>query len=126
MVVVDELFRDDLGVAEIGGSFEMYGERVTVGGISRGLRTFTASPHVFTSIEQAIRYDKRYRDDEVTYVLGRCGPGADMAAVQAEMRRNIPHVEVLTTWKFALRTAKYWMLGTGIGITAVLGWRWAR
>ena len=78
-----------------------------MGGISRGVRTFTASPHVFTSIEQAIRYDNRYRDDEVTHVLVRCVPGADVAAVQMEMRRNIPHVEVLTTWKFALRTAKY-------------------
>ncbi len=119
-VIVDELFQDDLGVAEMGGSFEMYGERVTVGGISRGVRTFTASPHIFTSIEQAIRYDKRYRDDEITYVLVRCVAGADVAAVQAEMRRRIPQVEVLTTREFAVRTAKYWMLGTGIGITVVI------
>ena len=84
------------------------------------MRTFTASPHVFTSIEQAIRYDKRYRDDEITYVLVRCVPGADVAAVQAEMRQRIPHVEVLTTWQFSVRTVSYWMLGTGAGITVVV------
>jgi putative ABC transport system permease protein len=119
-VVLDELYQDALGVPGLGGSYEMYGERVTVGGISRGVRTFTASPHVFTSIEQAIRYDKRYRDDEITYVLVRCAHGADIPAVQAEMRRRIPQVEVLTSREFAVRTVKYWMLGTGIGITVVV------
>jgi len=58
-------------------------------------------------------------------VLIRCRQGADVKAVQANMRQLIKHVDVLTTDEFAGRTARYWMLGTGAGIgvilTAVLG-----
>lgn len=119
-VLVDELYRGVLGVHRIGENFEMIGERAIIGGITRGIRTFTASPFIFTSIKQAIRYDKRYRDDEITYVLARCAPGANVRAVQAEVRRRIPQVEVLTTHEFCVRSVKYWMLQTGIGITVVI------
>ncbi len=120
VVIVDELFTAALGVRGIGDTVELIGQRAEIGGISRGVRTFTASPFVFTSIEQAIRYDRRYRDNEVTYVLAQCAPGADLPTVQAEMRRRLPHTEVLTTREFAVRSARYWMLETGVGITVVL------
>lgn len=120
VVIVDELFLAALGVRGLGDAVEMFGQRAEVGGVSRGVRTFTASPFVFTSLEQAIRYDRRYRDDEITYVLARCAPGADVRAVQREMRRQLPHVEVLTAREFAVRSSRYWMLETGIGITVVL------
>jgi putative ABC transport system permease protein len=84
------------------------------------VRTFTASPFVFTTIEEAIRYDHRYRNDEVTFVMAKCARGADVRAVQADMRRRLPHVEVLTTREFAVRSARYWMLETGLGITVVI------
>lgn len=119
-VIVDELFLRALGVRGPGDSVELIGQRAEVGGVSRGVRTFTASPFVFTSLEQAIRYDRRYRDDEVTYVMVRCAPGADVRAVQAEMRQRLPAVEVLTAAEFSVRSVRYWMLETGIGITVVL------
>lgn len=120
IVIVDELFADLLGVDGLGSTAEMIGQRAEVGGLSRGVRTFTASPFVFASLEQAIRYDRRYRDDEITYVLVRCHKDADPEAVRTELRARLPHVEVLTTREFARRSAAYWMLGTGAGITVVL------
>ena len=119
-VVIDELYLKDLGVHYVGEAFEMIGERAIVGGICSGVRTFTASPFVFTSVEQAIRYDKRYRDDEITYVLAGCRAGASIMAVQSEMLRQMANVEVLTTHEFCVRSAKYWMLETGVGITVVI------
>ena len=32
----------------------------------------------------------------------------------------MPHVEALTSGEFAVRTMKYWMLTTGLGITVVV------
>ncbi len=119
-VVVDELYLQQLGVERPGDTVELLGRRARVGAISAQVRTFTASPFVFTSLEEAIRYDRRYRDDEITYVLAKCAPGADVRAVQAELRRRLPHVEVLTTAEFARRSARYWMLETGVGITVVI------
>lgn len=119
-VIVDRLYLQALGVERVGQEFEMVGQRAVVGGISEGVRTFTASPFVFTSIESAIRYDKRYRDDEVTYVLARCAEGYTPEQVRDAISRDVPDVEVLTGGEFALRTMRYWMLETGIGITVVV------
>lgn len=119
-VIVDKLYQSALGFQTIGEEFEMLGKRARIGAVSFGVRTLSACPFVFTSLKQAIDYDGRYRSDEITYVLVRCTPGVDVAAVQQEMRRRISHVEVLTTWEFALRTALYWMLETGVGITVLV------
>ncbi len=119
-VIVDELFLDLLGVEAVGDEMEILGERVRVGGISRKVRTFTASPFIFASIDDAIRYDKRYRGDEITYVLVRCKAGADIGKIQNLIRENVPDVDVMTTHDFALLTVVYWMLGTGAGITVVI------
>ncbi len=119
-VIVDHLYRKALGVVGIGEDFELVGQRARVGGLSRGVRTLSACPFVFTSLAQAIRYDRRYRDDQITYVIVRCKPGADVGAVQREMSGRIPGAEVLTTAEFVGRSARYWMLETGIGITVIV------
>ena len=119
-VVVDAMYLDLLGVKKVGERFEILDRRADVVGISDGVRTFTASPFVFTSIENAILYDKRYRTDEITYVLVRCEEGADVEAVAERLRAALPAVEVLTSDAFKWRSAEYWMIGTGIGFTVVL------
>jgi putative ABC transport system permease protein len=119
-VVVDELYLKALGVTRIGDSVEIIGQRAVVGGISRGVRTFTASPHVFTSIRQAIAYDRRYRDDEITYVLGKCAAGISPEEAASRVRQAVPDVEVLTMREFAARSARYWMLETGVGLTVII------
>jgi putative ABC transport system permease protein len=118
-VIVDELYLDALGVAP-GDEVEMLGRRAVVGGVSRRVRTLTASPFVFTSIRSAVRYDRRYRPDEITYVLVRCAPGHSPERVRAAVAAAVPHVEVLTSRAFAVRTMRYWMLETGLGFTVVV------
>lgn len=119
-VIVDELFLQQLGVERVGDEAEMLGHRAVVRGISREMRTFTTSPIIFTSIEAARKYDKRYASDEITYVLVRCAPGESVEVVRDRLRSQLPHVEVLTSREFALRTMGHWMLETGAGVTVVL------
>lgn len=119
-VVVDELSKDALGTQFIGDEAEMEGKRVVVGGFSRGVRTFTAAPFVFTSIENALDYVPYYQDDEISYVLARIEPHADLTAVRERIAREVSNVEVLTTDQFAERSVKYWMLETGVGITVIV------
>ncbi|QTN31208.1 ABC transporter permease [Akkermansiaceae bacterium] len=124
-VVVDAMYLDLLGVEKVGDRHEIQGRRADVVGISEGVRTFTASPFVFTSIEDAIRYDQRYRHDEITYVMVKCEPGVAVDVVAERLRRMLPSGEVLTAEAFRLRSARYWMVETGIGfsvvVTALLG-----
>lgn len=119
-VVVDARYLDLLGVTEMGERHEILGRRAEVVGISAGVRTFTASPFVFTSIEDAIRYDQRYRADEITYVMVNCEPGVAVATVAERLRKAIPSGEVLTSREFRARSARYWMVETGIGFTVIV------
>lgn len=119
-IIVDSLFVKLLGIERLGDEGELYGKRAIVRGLSHGVRTFTASPFVFTSLKNARRFDQRYRRDDITYVLVRCTPGADLQATKVAIAQAIPNIEVLTTSEFAARTVAYWMLETGVGITVVL------
>ena len=75
--------------ARLGQEFEMIGRRAVVGGvIRRGPHLHRTRRFVFTSIESAIRYDKRYRDDEVTYVLARCARGTPRASPGRDRARR--------------------------------------
>jgi putative ABC transport system permease protein len=119
-VIVDELFLAVLGVGGVGDEVELLGQRAVVGGVSQEVRTFTAAPFVFASLKSARKYDRRYDDDEVTYILARCSPGQSPAQVRDAILENVPYVDCLTSKEFAIRTMKYWMLETGAGITVVV------
>lgn len=119
-VIVDDLFRSRLRVAHVGEEIELQSRRAVVRGFSSGVRSFTASPYVFTSLKSAIRYDRRYRDDQVTYVLVKCVEHCDPAVVKEQLAAELDDVDVLTTDEFARRTTIYWMLETGAGITVAI------
>jgi putative ABC transport system permease protein len=119
-VVVDELSKQALGIQNIGDEAEMEGRRVIIGGYSQGVRTFTAAPFVFTSIDNALDYVPYYQDDEISYVLVRIEPNTELTEVRDRIAREVSHVEVLTTDEFAERSVKYWMLETGVGITVII------
>jgi putative ABC transport system permease protein len=124
-VIVDELYLKKLGVKQIGDEIEMYGHKATVCGFSRGVRTMTASPFVFTSMTTVRKYDLALKPDETTYVLVRCVPGTDPPEVAHRIATEVPGVEALTTEQMMARSEKYWVVGTGIGLillsTAALG-----
>ncbi len=119
-VIVDDLFLEQLGVNGVGDEAEMLGRRAVVRGISSEVRTFTATPFVFTSIDAARKYDKRSGPDEITYVLVRCSEDQSPEDVRDRLRGELPHVEVLTSNEFSARTMRYWMLETGAGMTVIL------
>ncbi|HET6880276.1 MAG TPA: ABC transporter permease [Pirellulales bacterium] len=119
-VIVDEVFAPALGVSRVGDEVELLGGRATVRGLSRGVRTFTAAPFVFTSVRSALHYDKRYHDDEITYVIARCRPGVRPEDLAEAIRREVPNIEALTSDEFAWRSVTYWLLETGMGITVIL------
>ncbi len=123
-VIVDELYRDKLGVRKIGEQVEINSHRARVVGFTRGIRSFTTSPYVFTSYRNAQRY-VRIRPDQTTYVLVRTSPGADVQDVRRRLKALVQDTEILTQGEFSRRTQYYWMISTGAGmallISALLG-----
>jgi putative ABC transport system permease protein len=119
-VIVDELFMDTLGVRRVGDQVDLADERATVRGICRGVRTFTASPFVFTAMKTAPRYDQTYKPEDTTFVLVRCRPGADPKQVARRIEAEVPSVEALTTEELMARSVGYWMGETGVGLIVLL------
>ena len=119
-VIIDELSYDVLGLRAQGDQAEIESHKVILGGISSGVRTFTAAPFVFTSIGNALKYSPFYKDDEISYVIARIDPTSDPITVRDNIAREVSNVEVLTTAEFAERSVKYWMLETGVGITVII------
>lgn len=119
-VFVDELYKDKLGVTHIGESFELNGRRARVAGFTRGIRSFTTSPYVFTSLANAWKYS-RVGPREATFLLVRARRGADVAALQERLRRAVPGVDVWTNAEMLAKTRYYWIIRTGAGITTLIG-----
>jgi putative ABC transport system permease protein len=110
--------------------FDRVGQRTEIGGVrgqivalTTGIRSFTASPFVFTSLSAARAY-VGVAPDQFTYVLVKVAPGVDRADVAARLAR-IPHVDVFAREAFSHRVRSYWSQRTGVGAgfftTAALG-----
>jgi putative ABC transport system permease protein len=118
-VMVDELYREKLGIERMGQIVEISGKRAQIVGFTHGIRSFTQSPYIFASLETAHGYS-RLRSDQTKYVLCRIAPGADPAEVRAALAARLPDLEVLTSAEFSRRTQGYWMFTTGAGLALLV------
>jgi putative ABC transport system permease protein len=118
-VIVDELYRDKLGVTAIGDTAEVRGRRVRVVGFTRGIRTFTTAPPVFASYRNALAY-LNLDADRTLYVLVRGSDGTDASALSTAINTRLPDVDAQPTAVWRSQQESYWMFGTGAGITVLI------
>ncbi len=118
-VIVDELYLSKLGIRGIGDTAEIGGHRARVVGLTRGIRTFTTSPPVFTSFKHAQDYGP-VATDQTMYLLARVTPGMNPSAVAARVREAVTSVDVVLADDWRSAQERYWMFGTGAGITVLI------
>lgn len=119
-VIIDRLYAKKLGVDALGQVFEINDHRVRVTGFTQGIRTFTQSPYVFTSLRTARRLGNRADDDKgLTYVLIRLAPGFAPETVAASLAARMPDVDVLLPGAFSRKSRNYWLFTTGAGTTMI-------
>lgn len=131
-VIIDEGEREKLGYPELGSYVEIIQRRAKIVGFTRGMRSFTTTPYVFTSLRRAERYGwmtaadmpARMGGDSI-YFLVRVQAGCDVEAVRRAIEASVPDVEAHTRDSFSWRTRRYWLIETGVGLgflaAAVLG-----
>lgn len=117
-VMIDELYRDTLGITELGQTVEIGGRRARVVGFTRGIRTFTQSPYVFTSFKNAQSFSG-LSERQTSYVLVRLAPAADEGNVARELRAKLSDADVMTASAFSSRTRNFWLLTTGAGVAVL-------
>ncbi len=120
-VIIDELYMAKLGVTQLGQSVEINGRRARIVGFTRGIRSFTTSPYVFTSFKNAQNYIN-LRENETVYLLVRARPGVAPEALKPRLQAALgPSVEVHTNEEMRRKTMFYWVFSTGAGVTTLLG-----
>jgi len=123
-VLIDQLYKEKLGVGALGDQAEINGVRARVIGFTKRIRSFTTSPYVFTSFANARRY-ARIAPDQTTYILVKAAPGTDVNSLKAAIAQRLRGVDVYTRDEFSRRIQAYWMFTTGAGfailIAAALG-----
>jgi putative ABC transport system permease protein len=121
---VDDLRRGDymmldasaerrFGAFHAGEYREVAGRRIKVIGRTREAKSFTTTPIAFMDLGR-VQEVARMRAS-ATYVLVKLSPGADAAAVKAEIQKRLPHNDVFTRDEWAARSRGYWITSTGIG-----------
>jgi putative ABC transport system permease protein len=122
-IVVDQSEFPKLGASGLGDHNEIFGVRSEIVGVTKGIRSFTTSPFVFTNLETAHAY-VNFAPDRISYVLVDAAPGANQGELLGRLER-LPNLMAFTTPAFSARTRGYWSSRTGVGAgfftTAVMG-----
>jgi putative ABC transport system permease protein len=108
----------------VGEVFEIGGHRARIVGFTRGIRSFTTSPYVFTTFKNAQNFTGM-REDQTMFILVKVAHGANLEQVRSNILDHVKDVDVVTNSQFSHMTTFYWMFTTGAGvavlIAAVLG-----
>jgi len=119
-VALDQTYLNRLGINGLGATAEIQERKVEVRALTKGIRSFTTTPYVFTPLERARVYTG-ISPNKATYFLVRLAGGADAANVQRDLQTNISDVEVLTPDQFRERSRRFWLFDTGAGAALFAG-----
>jgi putative ABC transport system permease protein len=118
-VIIDRLYAEKLGVLRQYQVNEINDIRVRVVGFTERIRTFTQSPFVFTSLENARRIMGR-GDKHISYVLVRTAAGHDLEDVRRRLQERLPDTQAVAAADFARNSSHYWLFTTGAGISLIM------
>jgi putative ABC transport system permease protein len=119
-VAVDQTYFGRLGVTQIGDSTEIREQKAEVAAITNGIRSFTTTPYIFTSLGRAQAY-MATSPNKVSYFLVHVAPNTDIDSVRQQLLAHVAKVEVLTPAEFRSRSRAFWLFGTGAGAALFAG-----
>ena len=119
-VAVDSTYFDELAVQGIGDRAEINDTQVAVKAVTRGIRSFTTLPYVFTTLPLA-RSLVFAAPDQASYTLVRVAPGSDVEQVRKSLQARLPDAQVLSHQALRKRSLDYWLFETGAGSGLIAG-----
>jgi putative ABC transport system permease protein len=119
-VMIDESASKRFGAFAPGDYREVMGQRLKIIGTSREAKSFTTTPISFMDFRRAQQLQPELLSGKTSYIVVKLEPGADVAAVKAELARRLPYNDVFTADAWAERSRGYWIENTGLGFNAFL------
>lgn len=121
-VIIDNADRRKLGNVQLGDYVEIMERRAKVVGFTEGMRSFTTTPYIFTSLRRGERYGWMTTSDRSRelgtasiYFLVKVKPGFAPSSVRQNILHEIRDVSVETRESFSWITRRYWLFETGVG-----------
>lgn len=118
--IVDESAMKRLGRIQTGEYRDVLSHRLQIVGISRGAKSFTTAPILFTSFELAQRLVTYVGSDSTVFVVAKVRPGVDADQVVARLKARLKGVDVFVAHDFSMKTRRYWAVETGVGFSFLL------
>ena len=118
--IVDESAMKRLGKIQVGEYRDVLFHRLQIVGISRGVKSFTTAPILFTSFELAQRLVTYMGSDSTVFVVAKVKPGVEVKQVISRLQQRLKGVDVYTAAEFSMKTRKYWAIETGVGFSFIL------
>ena len=104
----------------MGAIAQIHNTKVQVRVISDGIRSFTTTPYIFSTLDRARSFIGMPPNKD-TYVLVHLTPGANLGKVRAKLQQTLSNVDVLTSGEFGDRSRSFWLFGTGAGAALFAG-----
>src|SRR6478735_2554010 len=96
-VMFDESASKRFGAFRVGDYREVNGQRLKVIGTSREAKSFTTTPLAFMDFRRAQELQPELLGGKTSYIVVKLAPGANLAAVKAELERKLPYNDVYTS-----------------------------
>lgn len=119
-VAVDSTYFAELAIEHLGDRAEINDTLVTVKAVTRGIRSFTTLPFIFTSLPLG-RTLSFASPEQGSYTLVRVAPGSNVEEVRKSLQARLTDAEVLTHQAFRKRSLDYWLFETGAGSGLIAG-----
>src|SRR5256885_1804678 len=84
-IAVDETYFDRLAVNGLHATAEIRGQKVEVVAVTKGIRSFTTTPYVFTALDRS-RFFTGIAPNKATYFLVRIAGNADVESVRRRLK----------------------------------------
>ncbi len=114
-ITVDESSRKRLGGLGLGDRVEIFGMEVRVSAVTKGIRSLTTAPYIFTSYGTAQKLAGYLGSKNTVFILVKAAPGVPPRELKARLQARLPNVDVLTKSEYSGRTKRYWTIQTGMG-----------
>ncbi len=119
-VAVDRSYSERLGTTSYGADAEISGQQGRILAVTKGIRSFTTTPYLFTSLGRAHGYTG-IPPGKASFLLVRVSPAADLEMIKARLQARLSDVDVLTPDEFSWRSRSFWLFGTGAGAALLAG-----
>jgi putative ABC transport system permease protein len=119
-MIVDESAAKRLGNFKVGDYRDVLSRRLRIVGISRGVKSFTTAPVLFTSYSLAQDLMSYIGPDNTVFLVVKVAPGHDKAMVISALKDRLKGVDVFAKEQFSRKTRLYWTIETGVGFSFLL------